>query len=328
VPAIKNKLAGDFRESAFEVQLDRYLRHNYSPQQAHGKTRTDFVIENDHGERAAVLEIKDGGWRDFRQAVRLITLASKTTHKTLFVATKGGTDRVFSPMVKKIFQKLPKALGVKTVLIDKDKPQTGAKEISRTLGIKGTRDFKVIEFDRKAGTIQVSQRNAPQKHYSGLNVKKSPGAPSSHEIVAPGKPPAPSSYEIVATGKPPATAAEAKAHSTFYTLQVKGKGPKGQAAQARTATLRTRSMGVKPAARSAASRVAPSQPSPGPRGGSPAGLKGGSSPSRPAGGTPRIATTGKSGGSGPAPGFQTGTQTGGPVLPGPGILGLGGRGRG
>jgi hypothetical protein len=323
VPAIKNKLAGDFRESAFEVQLDRYLRHNYSPQQAHGKTRTDFVIENDHGVRAAVLEIKDGGWRDFRQAVRLITLASTTTHKTLFVATKGGTDRHFGRVVKLIFQRLPKALGVKTVLIDKDKPQTGAKEISRTLGIKGTRDFKVIEFDRKAGTIQVSQRSAPQKHYSGLNVKKGPGAPSS--------------YEIVATGKPPATAAEAKAHSTFYTLQVKGKGPKALSAQARTAVLKTRSMGVKPAARGAAPRVAPSQPSPTPRGGSPAGPRGGSSPSRAAGGSspsrptgssPGMATGGRSGGSAPAPGSQTGTQPGGPALPGPGSLGFGGRGRG
>jgi len=57
---IRNKLARTFLEQRFGNQLDRFLRHSLSTEQAHGRTRADVVIENRDGTRAAVLEIKSG----------------------------------------------------------------------------------------------------------------------------------------------------------------------------------------------------------------------------------------------------------------------------
>lgn len=128
--AIKNKLVGDFTEDRLEAQLNRKLPHNYERQQVHGESRADFILHDDDGVRAAVVECKSGGFRDVLQARRLVTLAETTKARTLYLVTKHGDARRFSPAVREVFRQAKAEGRIFVKFFDIDKPRDAVRGIA------------------------------------------------------------------------------------------------------------------------------------------------------------------------------------------------------
>lgn len=127
---IHNKLAGDFTEDRLEAALNRKLRYNYERQQTHGESRADFILHDDDGVRTAVIECKSGGFRDAGQARRLVALAETTKARTLYLVTRHGDARKFSPAVQEVFRKAKAEGRIAVKFFDIDKPREAARGIA------------------------------------------------------------------------------------------------------------------------------------------------------------------------------------------------------
>lgn len=128
--AIKNKLVGDFTEDRLEAQLNRKLPYNYQRQQVHGGSRADFILHDDAGAAAAVIECKSGEFRDVKQARRLVSLAETTKARTLYLVTKHGDARRFSPAVREVFRQAKAEGRILVKFFDIDKPRDAVRGIA------------------------------------------------------------------------------------------------------------------------------------------------------------------------------------------------------
>jgi DNA-binding sugar fermentation-stimulating protein len=128
--AIHNKLVGDFSEDRFEAELHRKLPYNYERQQVHGESRADFILHDNDGVATAVVECKSGGFRDAGQARRLVRLAETTKARTLYLVTKHGDARQFSPAVKDVLRQAKAEGKILVKFFDIDKPRDAARGIA------------------------------------------------------------------------------------------------------------------------------------------------------------------------------------------------------